>query len=341
MGGKKILIFLLILAILPSLANAMACSVKASCTAGTETPVLELSDTTNAHAAVPGSGYGQKVCCNQVISATCDGNPNTHTIVKLSANENAHAEDPSLGNYTVPVCIRTTPAIAGANGVYLADSCDGTDACIASISGEAAPYANAHLAQCTGTNSYAKKICVKQAAGATGSDLAIKNITVATPDGKRPMKGQDLVVTVTIGKISATPAGTEKKKTASLQAEDWPEIYFAADGTIEVSFTPIPGVIVPAAQITQIDVGANPDSVVIFSSAQTASLPGGQIYELKIKVTSAATKIVTEKTIKFAMQDSSSTANVPETSLAGALVVALGVCLAIFIFSRRKNQYNQ
>lgn len=137
----------------------VTCSVKASCGSG-EVALLEMSNTTNAHAAVPGTGlpYTNSLCCTggAGLSNSCSGN-RSEVIVKLSGNSNAHIRAGSEDNYPggVDACLSVT---SGSLNVSYRTDCNGHGTAIASMSKY---LTNAHIG---GPNDYENKICVKYTA---------------------------------------------------------------------------------------------------------------------------------------------------------------------------------
>ena len=131
--------------------TCLTCSVKSSCTSGSEIDLLHMSALSNAMAEIEGS-YPNHLCCTGPadLSNICSGG---ETVLRLSSTTNAHVERGDLSAYTNPVCIKS--AEAEYNIQYGAICPDGYE-CIATISGDT----NAHIADCDGTNDYATKVCV-------------------------------------------------------------------------------------------------------------------------------------------------------------------------------------
>ena len=312
MDGKKIFILILILAIIPSLANAMACSAKPACAAG-ETSVLELSAVTNAHGAVAGSGdYTSKVCCTGITGTTCGGN--AKTLLRLSGNTNAHAESPEE---TTPAysnaCISGSPLITK---IYLAtagQNCIGTDACVVTLSGQT----NAHLADCTPANAYQQKICIEQS-----GTIKIKQIIVANPSYKNnPAKP------LTVGIIIQN--NSTNQVTGNLTT-----IIFDKSGT------PIAGTSVSTLNksfAAKADTTIGPP--VTYNAAPQVDvingLPDG-IYSAEVSVTSDGKIIATGRSDSFSLINETQTASIPETNWLGAAVAALGAMIIILVFQKKQ-----
>ena len=139
-----------------SSAGGLTCSVKSAdpgCDTGAgEVAVFRMSSTSNAQAGTPGgSAYGNVVCCGGVtgLGTSCSGN--SHTVLTLSATDNAHVG--SGGTYPTEICLSAESA-DWLDCIYGA-SCATDYACLATISGST----NAHVADCDGTDDYATKVC--------------------------------------------------------------------------------------------------------------------------------------------------------------------------------------
>jgi len=114
--------------------------------------VFRMSSTSNAHAGTPGgSSYGNVVCCGGVtgLGTSCSGN--SHTVLTLSAVDNAHVG--SGGTYPNEICLSIGTGDA-VDCIYGA-SCASDYACLSTISGTT----NAHVADCDGVDDYATKVC--------------------------------------------------------------------------------------------------------------------------------------------------------------------------------------
>lgn len=130
---------------------AMSCSITtaAGCT---NTIVLRMSSTTNAHAELPwqnNANYSSSViCCSGLSGVGCTGN--TASVLNLSSSTNAHVEIATNVNYATTSCITSaqgTPLIA-----YQDTNCTGYDTTLASISSTT----NATIGNAA---NYTKKIC--------------------------------------------------------------------------------------------------------------------------------------------------------------------------------------
>ncbi len=133
-------------------APAFSCQVRTgSCNAG-ETAVLKMSDTTNAHAEMPGqTNYNYSVCCGGTagLGNSCSGNYDT--VLKLSNVTNAHVEKKTYTNYTNSVCLSSPSPVTCS---YASDcSTLGSDyTALASISADT----NAHIGD---ASAYSTKVC--------------------------------------------------------------------------------------------------------------------------------------------------------------------------------------
>ncbi len=157
------IISLVIIAIVILPTGFCLCSLKStSCDPVNEVEVLQLTNATNAHAALPSSvsgiDYAYKLCCSKpnidsVISTTDSCPADAVGIIRLSSTNNSHVEIPSYTNYSYLVCVNSSP--------YYILSCKiGDNSCpngytaILSLSS----YSNAHVANGA---EYKIKICCK------------------------------------------------------------------------------------------------------------------------------------------------------------------------------------
>ena len=134
----------------------LSCRVSANGCSGSETFVLKMSATDDAHAKMPtGSLYTYSICCtgNETLGTACSGNYSV--FLKLSGLVNAHVEEGTQSNYGTSACLSTTYGAGSRpstiNCVY-DTACSGLYTCLASISG----YTNAHIGDC---NAYPTKVC--------------------------------------------------------------------------------------------------------------------------------------------------------------------------------------
>ncbi len=130
--------------------GTLSCKITTSCPYGIV--VYRMSDLTNAHAELPSqSNYTQMVCCTGVPGLSNQCLSNYQTVLKLSSQTNAHVEKNTQENYPEQACLQVPE-----NGIieigYKADSCDGYDTTIGSISS----ITNAHVGD---KDAYPLKIC--------------------------------------------------------------------------------------------------------------------------------------------------------------------------------------
>src|SRR3989304_2011100 len=132
---------------------AISCRVAATCNSS-EVDCLELSDTANAHAAKPGSGYPFAVCCSgpSGLSTSCSQNK---VIAKLSGAENAHVRLNTESDY--PGSNNACLSVSGGTLTLgnQEDNCDGFDTTIVSL---AKVPTNSHVGE---GSVYPNKICAK------------------------------------------------------------------------------------------------------------------------------------------------------------------------------------
>src|SRR3989338_1743718 len=125
----------------------LSCDIKSACSTG-ETNILELSDISNAHLAIAGSGFGQKVCCSSGTSIITVGSGDT--ILYLDTENNAH----SFATQSQPVQIKMSIHNSKIRCIISQQSCNliGYDTCILSLT----DLQNGHSGSCT---SHTNKIC--------------------------------------------------------------------------------------------------------------------------------------------------------------------------------------
>jgi hypothetical protein len=139
---------------------AMTCHVSASCDSS-EVSILELSDTVNAHAGLPGAGYPYSVCCSGAtgLSTSCSQNK---IFAKLSGATNAHVRLNTEADYpgSNNTCLSVT------NGSLTIgnqdNNCSGYDTTIISL---AKVPTNSHIGE---SDAYPHKICAKYTPPSSG-----------------------------------------------------------------------------------------------------------------------------------------------------------------------------
>ncbi len=152
---------LFVMAASTAYAGTLSCSVRTStCNAG-EVEIYEMKNTTNSHAAIPGSGYTNLVCCSisgGTLGNSCATGP---TALWLAGSTNAHVSQTNTNvKYTNSVCI--SPPTGGTASVGYASSCSPTyDTTLGSMSG----VTNAHVGI---PGAYPTQICASAAAPSGG-----------------------------------------------------------------------------------------------------------------------------------------------------------------------------
>ena len=148
----------------PAYAGTLSCTVTtaALCTGGTNTIILRMSGSTNAHAELPsqsnGNYAGNVVCCSGITGLSNSCTAPSAVVLRLAGTTNAHSEQNSQANanYTSNACI-SVPTGGTISVGYQATNCTGYDTTLGSMSGAT----NAHVGDGT---QYATKICATAAA---------------------------------------------------------------------------------------------------------------------------------------------------------------------------------
>jgi len=143
----------------PAYAGTLSCTVTtaALCTGGTNTIILRMSGSTNAHAELPsqsnGNYAGNVVCCSGITGLSNSCTAPSAVVLRLAGTTNAHSEQNSQANanYTSNACI-SVPTGGTISVGYQATNCTGYDTTLGSMSGAT----NAHVGDGT---QYATKIC--------------------------------------------------------------------------------------------------------------------------------------------------------------------------------------
>jgi len=142
---------------LPS--SGLYCEVKQTCGAN-QIPIMRLSAAGNAHAqlvtATP--AYPSLVCCQILPSGTLTVGAGT-TIVKLSADTNAHAEKPAGTAYTgFDVQLQAGSGTVACTYPAALTACTADETCVVTLSGDT----NAHVTSCAaGDFPYFNPVCCK------------------------------------------------------------------------------------------------------------------------------------------------------------------------------------
>ena len=158
------LIVVSIFTALPAYAGTLSCTVTtaALCTGGTNTIILRMSGSTNAHAELPSQSNGNYssnvVCCSGITGLSNSCTAPSAVVLRLAGTTNAHSEQNNLTNvnYTSNACI-SVPTGGTISVGYQSTDCSGYDTTIGSMSSST----NAHIANGT---QYPTKICASGAA---------------------------------------------------------------------------------------------------------------------------------------------------------------------------------
>jgi hypothetical protein len=156
---KILLLSFFLLAAMPVFAGTLSCRISVSCTSS-EIKILEMQNSSNAHAGLPGSGYLYSICCSGVfgLGNSCSGN--SEVVAKLSSvngSLNAHVRQGDQSNDTnylssnnicLSVPINGTVSIA-----YQANDCSGFDTTLFSMN---KTPSNSHIGDST---VYLNKVC--------------------------------------------------------------------------------------------------------------------------------------------------------------------------------------
>jgi hypothetical protein len=141
----------------PVYAGTLSCTVTtaAACTGGTNTIILRMSGSTNAHAELPsGTNYTSSVvCCSGItgLGNSCSTGV-TSSVLWLAGATNAHSSQAQTNaNYNSDACI-SVPTGGTISVGYQASNCTGYDTTIGSMS----DVTNAHIGDGT---AYTTKIC--------------------------------------------------------------------------------------------------------------------------------------------------------------------------------------
>lgn len=204
-------------------AGTLSCSITtaAACTGGTNTIILRMSGTTNAHTELPGQANytGSVVCCSGVTGLSNACVSPQATVVKLSGVTNAHIEQNSQANYANLACI-SVPTGGSVSVGYQATNCTGFDTTIGSMSGTI----NAHVGDSAAYP--ATQICASAAGGAAPApvitsytnttDTALNSTNCATTGCGARIGSASFVQSVTItGTDFGADPGAANRSTAT------------------------------------------------------------------------------------------------------------------------------
>ncbi|RLG14221.1 MAG: hypothetical protein DRN71_03465 [Candidatus Nanohalarchaeota archaeon] len=169
---KHTIFIILILFLIPG-THALECTLKNAPCAATEECIIKLSGTTDAHAEeCTQSNYAHHLCCDDpaytLTRTYSDGCATGTGVLSLFAQTDSHVEEYPSALYTNDVCLTAAPS-GIVTYTYTDFACNPGYTCLLSMS----DTTNAHLANCTGTGSYTKKICCKIG--------TISTITISSP----------------------------------------------------------------------------------------------------------------------------------------------------------------
>lgn len=153
-------VFLLFLANASMSLAALSCSVTTAA-ACTDTVLLRLSGSANAHAELPSQSTAtydnDVVCCSGIVGLgnSCSGN--NSSFIKLSgvSGTNSHVEETSQSNYSINACISSSYAGDVITTGYQTSNCTGYDTTLFSM---ASTPTNSHVGS---PASYTNKVCAK------------------------------------------------------------------------------------------------------------------------------------------------------------------------------------
>jgi len=136
--------------------GTLSCTVlNSACGGDYPVEIFQMSNTSNAHAALAGQNYSWRVCCGGIegLGADCNAS-NKAVVLKLSGQRNAHARQSGYPDYpgSNNVCI-SAPSGYNISVNYRSGSCESGEVAIASM----ARATNSHVG---GPNAYNTKICV-------------------------------------------------------------------------------------------------------------------------------------------------------------------------------------
>ncbi|MEM2933278.1 MAG: hypothetical protein QW622_03690, partial [Candidatus Pacearchaeota archaeon] len=175
------------------------CYIASSCSSNYKA-IFSVSDVTNAHGSIYNNSPTdyKRVCCpgtnisygEYVVGA--GGTYNNQYVLRFSNYTNAHVQQNDKTDYTYAVKIKKTDGNY-ATCTYQDITCPSTHPmCIVSISGDN----NAHVANCSGTGAYTRKVCCDLSVGGVPSTAC--NITNASI---KQYCGNDGVCNASIDKI--------------------------------------------------------------------------------------------------------------------------------------------
>ncbi len=154
-------------------AGTLSCSITTAA-ACTNTVILRMSGSSNAHAELPSQANGNYsnnvICCSGVSSLgnSCSGT--FATVLKLSGTSNAHVEQNSQVNYANNACI-SVPSGGSVSVGYQATNCSGFDTTLGSLNATT----NSHVGD---GSAYTTKICATAVGGSQSLTFSISDNTI-------------------------------------------------------------------------------------------------------------------------------------------------------------------
>ncbi len=201
---KKFILFALIfsiaLALSANYADALSCSVNASCSGG-EAAVLRMQDVLGGHAGIWNSSYSNVLCCSEpgvALGRDCSALGSDY-VLNLSADTSAHVQKNTmiLPNYPVAACLSSAPFRAFDCQYDSNTACSNFGAgysCVASVSGDT----NAHIGNCTAYTTAVTpfpKVCCKAGQDSTPPQTSM-SFNPVSPNGKNNWYTVNVAVTL-------------------------------------------------------------------------------------------------------------------------------------------------
>jgi hypothetical protein len=155
-------------------AGTLSCSITTSA-ACTDTVILRMSGSSNAHAELPsqanGNYDGNVICCSGVtgLGNSCSGT--FDTVLKLSGTSNAHVEQNSQVNYANDACM-SVPSGGTVSVGYQAINCSGFDTTLSSMK----DVTNSHIGNTTAYTEY--KVCATATGGSGTLTFSISDNSI-------------------------------------------------------------------------------------------------------------------------------------------------------------------
>lgn len=154
---RKLIVFLDFLLFAGFAFADLSCTTRnGACNVG-EIELFQMSSTANAHAAIAGGPYPEKVCCSDDIVALGNdcGAAESVVVLKLSNTTNAHVEEGVQTNYSNNVCLSVLSGSISCSYKPSAPGCDMGEACVAILDNAT----NSHVNRCGGAASGTSICC--------------------------------------------------------------------------------------------------------------------------------------------------------------------------------------